>query len=462
MHALRAALAAFAILLATGPAGSARAQEEGSGTSYITPFPAGDTYKLQAYGDALADGLLGGLIESFSGDNRVDVSRKARTLGGILRPEFDDEMRNEESARDPVHVAVVMIGIWDRIIVRLPNGKRVPINSPEWKEEYGRRVDRLIKVLKRKGVAVYWVGLPIMRRGDINDDMQAINNIVREKVYLNGAKYIDIQAQFADDAGNFAPYGPDLAGKSRLLREMDGITFTQPGYRKLAHFVEQEMKRDLALARAERTIPLAGSESEQKRLSALKPRNTPEGDNGWRSTVVASAKDGKATPRASPVGAGTATTAAPDTTAEQKADNGRVILRTVGSSGREETITIDIVRPAIPAAVVALVTRKESSDRPSQMGDVVAEDVGGGVVVLSSISPTGTTPGAPGTPRRLAPSEMPYYAVLVKGDRRPPKPGRADDFSWPRVDPDYGFPAPSATATLPQRRPAVGARAPRS
>ena len=49
-------------------------------------------------------------------------------------------------------------------------------------------------------------------------------------------------------------------------------------------------------------------------------------------------------------------------------------------SGRTESlialksVTVDIPRPAIPSAVVALMTRKESSDRPSQMGDVLADE----------------------------------------------------------------------------------------
>ena len=37
-------------------------------------------------------------------------------------------------------------------------------NSDEWREEYGRRVDRFIKALKRQGIALYWIGLPILRR----------------------------------------------------------------------------------------------------------------------------------------------------------------------------------------------------------------------------------------------------------------------------------------------------------
>ena len=102
-----------------------------------------------------------------------------------------------------------------------------------------------------------------------------MNDIVRDKAYLNGVKFIDIQAQFADEAGNYTAYGPDIAGKQRLLREADGVLFTQAGNRKLALFVEQEIKRDLTQAKNERAIPLAGSENEQKRVKRLAARGPP-------------------------------------------------------------------------------------------------------------------------------------------------------------------------------------------
>lgn len=426
MCALGKALAVLVLTLAAMLAVPAAAQQEASGTSYITPFPESDTYVLQAYGDQFAEGILGGLAETFAGDGRVQLSRKHRALSGISRIEFDDEMKAEEGARDPVHIGVVMIGVGDRIHIRSGSRDRLVLGSPEWREEYGRRVDRLIKVLKRRSIAIYWVGQPIMRRFEANDPAQMMNDIVRDKAYLNGIKFIDIQAHFADEAGNYAAYGPDITGKQRLLREGDGVLFTQAGNRKLAHFVEQEIKRDLIQAKAERTIPLAGNESEQKRVNASRPKPPASPDAAWKETTTIVAKDAKT---------GQAKVSAPsaDTTGEQKADNARITLKSIGAGGREESVTIDILRPAIPAAVISLITRKESGDRPSQMGDVVADDVGGGVVVLSSITPA--APGA-GVSRRLAPSLSPYYQVLIKGEPLPSKPGRADDFTWPKVEPE--------------------------
>ena len=43
----------------------------GSGTSYVTPFPPGDIYKLQVYGDEFAEALLQGLIAGLGPEDRV-------------------------------------------------------------------------------------------------------------------------------------------------------------------------------------------------------------------------------------------------------------------------------------------------------------------------------------------------------------------------------------------------------
>ena len=307
---MRACLAKLAILgaLLLAPLSALWGQEQLSGTSYVTPFPAGDIYRIQVYGDAFAEGLLGGLLDALADDSRVQLQRKRRPLAGITRPEFDDEMKAEEASKDTVHIAVVMVGYNDRYNMRISPREFVPPGSPPWRAEYGRRVDRLVKMLKRRGTAIYWVGLPIMRMPAVNEPAQAVNDVVREKAYLNGIKYIDITQHFSDESGNYTPYGPDIAGKQRIVREPDGVLFTGAGYRKLAHFVEREIKRDLTQARSERAIPLAGAEAEQQRIAALRPRPSP--DTSWRGSLAPTKEAGgknagkaapkSAAPRASP------------------------------------------------------------------------------------------------------------------------------------------------------------------
>lgn len=436
---MRACLAKAVLLIALAivPAREPLAQEPFPGTSYITPFPAGDTYRMQVYGDAFAEGLLGGLLETFTDETRLQLQRRRRPLAGITRLEFDDELKAEEASRDLMHIAVVMLGYNDRYHVRTSWRDRIEVGTPEWREEYGRRIDRLAKALKKRGMAIYWVGLPVMRRPEVNEPAQVINEVVREKAYLNGIRYIDITAHFADESGNYTPYGPDVTGKQRIVREPDGVLFSWSGYRKLAHFVEREIKRDLTQARSERTIPLAGSDAEQKRIAALRPR-APDQDAGWKGSIAATKPTGKEAAKGDPKAAPPA--AATDLPGEPKADHGRIMLKTVAAGGREETVTVELPRPAIPAAVIQLITRKDTGDRPSPMGDALADDVGGGLMVQSTVTPLATGPGAP---RKPAPSQ-PYYQVWFKGERLPPRAGRSDDSSWPRVDPEIVVERPPA------------------
>jgi uncharacterized protein len=451
-------LALLCLTLGLAPVGTrpAVAQEDPTAASYITPFPEGDTYKLQVVGDPLAEGALQGLLEAFGSDSRLQINRKHRVIAGLARLEAEDDAKalDEALTKEPNHITIVMVGQNDRTPIRVPGGKRLAVGKDEWREEYGRRVDRLVKILKKRGGAVYWIGLPVMRKTDWNEDIQVMNDIVRERAYLNGIKYIDAFAGLADEGGNFVAMGPDVAGLVRRLRESDGVSFTPAGNRKLAHFVEREIRRDLTQAKNERAIPLAGAEAEQRKINpqhavaeqvpitkAAAPK-AGETKSSWASTT-------NTAPQPTPFTSTTAT--------EQKADNSRISLRTVTPGGKEETATLDILRPAIPASVIQLMARNASPEKATQVGDTLQENLPGGLLLLSSVSPA-TEGMGPGRRAKLAPTQTPYFKVMVKGERLPPKPGRADDFRWPRPD-QAPEPAPAPVAQ-PAAAPAAPAPAP--
>lgn len=421
-----ALVALFAAVLAAAAASvAAQAQDEPTGTSFINPFPPGDVYNLVIIGDDLADGLVGGAREVFQRDARVVVRQTPLPMNGLMRPSYHNlivQVEEDLKATSP-QIAVLMMGSWDRVSVRDASGRRHRVGSDGWRAEYTARVDRLLKLLRRYNVAVYWAGLPPARRYDFNEDVQMMNNILRERAYLNGAKYIDIYAAFATETGGYSAYGPDVTGKNRLLRSGDGVYFTWEGNRKLAYFVDREVRRDLAQAQADRAIPLDGSEAEQAKINpdAVKFQD-PKSASG----------DGKETANA----AKARQAQAADGAAEQKADSSRINLRIVNAEkGTEEVVTVELVRPAIPASVIALVTRRESADRLSQIGEAVLDQIPGGLTVMSTVA-LAASPGTPGAARRrLAPSQAPYFRVLFKGERLPPQPGRADDTAWPRPEP---------------------------
>lgn len=444
---LVAMLLGLAVICSSAP--TASAQDATLSNTYITPFPENDTYRLQVYGDSLAEGLMLGLNEAFGGDRRLQVQRGRSQIAGIFRNEFDDDLRSIEVSlsRTQVHIAVVMVGLYDRFAWRPQGMRRSNTGADEWKAEYGRRVDRLMKLFKSKAAALYWVGLPIMRRAEASDDAQMVNEIVRERALVNGQKFIDTFTQFSGENGGYSAYGPELDGRIRLLREGDGAHFTPAGYRKLAHFVEREIRRDLTQARAERNIPLAGSEAEQKRIRQSRPPPQPAADGKSAPPV---GKDGKIQSAIVDKGGSAARTgsAAAEGSApgDVKAESARITLKSIGQGGKEESLPVEIVRPAIPASVLAVVTRKESSDRASQVGDSITSEIGGALIVISSVT---LTTDSPTDRRRVPPTQTPYYRALVKGERLAPRPGRADDFSWPKPE------APPADAAADSQSPSA-------
>jgi hypothetical protein len=82
-----------------------------------------------------------------------------------------------------------------------------------------------------------------MRSDRANAQAVALNQLYRERSEKAGAKFIDIFDAFADQNGQYDAYGPAVDGQNVKLRGADGIHFTKAGARKLANFVEGEIRR---------------------------------------------------------------------------------------------------------------------------------------------------------------------------------------------------------------------------
>ena len=128
---------------------------------------------------------------------------------------------------------------------RNPNGL-YEFRDERWVELYGKKIEELANVLKSKGVPVLWVGLPAIRGLKGTADMLFLDSLYREGAAKAGITYVDVWDGFVDEAGRFLQKGPDFEGQIRQLRSYDGVYFTKPGARKLAHYVEREITRLLA------------------------------------------------------------------------------------------------------------------------------------------------------------------------------------------------------------------------
>jgi hypothetical protein len=397
--------------------------------SYINPFPTGDRYRIVVLGDSLGDGLWSGLYRAFQEDTNLEFIQRSKASTGFVRTDSNDS--NEDLAKilkeESYPIAVVMIGANDDQAIR--SGKDwLKVGSEGWREVYGQRVEAFIKKLRAANMAVYWVGLPIMRSPDQSTDAEMLNEVFREKAFINGAKFIDTWNGFTDEAGRFSPYGPDMTGQVKRLRADDGVHFTMRGYLKLAHFVEKELRRDLALAKNERNIPLAGNEDEQAKVMGrdVVPTKSPEPQSAEAPASDAPASDTS--------GSDTQASAAPDQPgATQPADGapGQVSSEQAPPMAQSTVGEVNVVRPAIDSTLQAAQSLTPQSGGPAMPeAEMITSELGDGLTAVATISSLTDLSLASSKPR-LPLSQRPYYKVLIKGEALKPKAGRADDFAWP-------------------------------
>lgn len=364
--------------------------------SYINPFPQTDRYYLHVIGDYLATGLASGMEEAFNKDGTIKIVNSAKSSAGLARPDRTDWQADidELAKAQPIHIAVVMMGMNDVRNIRSETGI-ARWGTDEWRAAYAEEVDKFIKALKARNIAIYWVGMPVMSNSKTSEAMALINDIVRERTYVSGAKFIDTWSGFTDQLGGFSAYGPDLTGQTKRLREPDGVSFTARGNRKLANYVEVILRRDLAAARSERNISLAGDEEEQARLV---PKAREEDVEGEAAAPEAEGGEARQTAPGPAAGAAAQSPAPAETPAPE---------------------------PLPQAAISAFASGY------SPPGETIAGDISEGLTGLATVSPIGDLNANIGE-RRLPVTERLYYKTLVKGESLKPKPGRADDFKWPR------------------------------
>ena len=435
---LPAATAALLALLASCFAPLPALAQQGSPPvqrSYINPFPTGDRYRVVVLGDSLGDGLWSGLYRAFQEDTNLEFIQRSKVSTGFVRTDSYDW--NEELAKilkeESYPIAVVMIGANDDQAIR--SGKDwLKVGSDGWREAYGQRVEAFIKKLRAANMAVYWVGLPIMRSPDQSTDAEMMNEVFREKAFINGAKFIDTWNGFTDEAGRFSAYGPDMTGQVKRLRADDGVHFTVRGYLNLAHFVEKELRRDLALAKNERNIPLAGNEDEQAKVMGrdVVPAKSPELTQS--ADTPASETPASDTPASDMLGSNTQASAAPGQPgAAQPADGapGQASSEQAPPMQQSTVGEVNVVRPAIDSTLQAAQSLTPQSGGPAMPeAEMITSELGDGLTAVATISSLTDLSLASSKPR-LPLSQRPYYKVLIKGEALKPKAGRADDFAWP-------------------------------
>lgn len=219
-----------------------------------------DARHVLVIGDRLADSLAKGLDVAFADTPGVVIDDEAVSPSGLADPAVDwpKTLGERLGGAKPPSAVVVMLGSDDRVPLMV-DGASAEFRSAPWEKVYVARARALVAAAVERRIPVYWVGLVPMGDDAMTTDMAYLDEIDRKVAGEGLGHYVDVWNAFADETGSFAASGPDVGGQERQLRLKDGIGFTKSGGRKLAFYVEQELRSWLsngvaAAAAPQRTV----------------------------------------------------------------------------------------------------------------------------------------------------------------------------------------------------------------
>jgi hypothetical protein len=207
---------------------------------------------VMVFGDAWAELAGQGLTEVFDDVPEVDVSRKTRGDGGLVRIDASDWPKIIEEAAGKVQkptIAVVMMGANDRQPIREGETSH-EVLSERWRQVYTERVDSVVRAFRDRNIPLVWIGAPPAKNEKASADLIAMNEIYRDRVERAGGTYVDIWPGFVDDDNRYTASGPNIAGDVVRLRNNDGVNFTRAGGRKVAHFADTALKKIMEAQKA--------------------------------------------------------------------------------------------------------------------------------------------------------------------------------------------------------------------
>ncbi len=205
--------------------------------------------RIGVFGDSMADGLWTGLYREMRDQPGVTVTKFSEVSTGLSRYDYVDIQAKtaRQIAEEPVDVAVILFGTNDAQGISL-DGEIHDFGTEGWKAAYAKRVDDLVAMLRGQNVAVYWVGLPAMKRASFDAKMMLINEVVSARMQALGVPWIETESLTQNAEGEYDAYLPETGtGRRRLMRANDGIHMSMAGYLRLTEPVAARLIRDAGL-----------------------------------------------------------------------------------------------------------------------------------------------------------------------------------------------------------------------
>lgn len=182
-----------------------------------------DPLRILVAGDSLMGYVGPALVNELEG-YPVDVTEDWVISTGLARPDvlnWPAQLKADMAQYDP-EVVILGFGGNDMQEMDTPGGRLIH-GTPEWKVEYQRRVAQVLNTIEAPGRTVYWIGLPMTARRDIEKIVPVWTRAVKAEVAARPwVRYIDTRKILSPD-GTYSAYLRDSNGNDVKVREGDGV-----------------------------------------------------------------------------------------------------------------------------------------------------------------------------------------------------------------------------------------------
>lgn len=213
-----------------------------------SPPSAQDPARLLIAGDSDA-GTFGPYLERLMNDTgMVATTLDYKVSSGLTRPDFFDwpaRFAEQVPVVDP-DIVVVTFGGNDAQPIRI-DGTAYDLDTPQWTEEYRRRVGQVMDLLGADGRTLIWVGIPNASSEEFTQRLQVQRDaVLAELAEHPDVVYIDTWNRFSGRNGGYAEFVIDPRdGQGKDVRAGDGFHLNTNGAEILALDIAEAIRAEL-------------------------------------------------------------------------------------------------------------------------------------------------------------------------------------------------------------------------
>ena len=193
-------------------------------------------FRILMVGDSQMYSIANGLKKITAGHEAIEITDFSIQSSGFIRGDYynwEKKIANifSEQEMGYYHVAVVLLGMNDYQDIFYGNTYLVR-ETKGWEERYRDKIVRVMNLLLLHTKKVYWLGMPIVRRGTYNDDLRYIDKVqeaVASEYHHSGLKRVSL-ANIAPGEG--VPFTETIQkedGQIIRLMKSDGVHYTLAG-----------------------------------------------------------------------------------------------------------------------------------------------------------------------------------------------------------------------------------------